>query len=70
MFENNKLTFNPGWDSSANKLDQFDDVRDIQKHVKSKGISLDIEVDKTTQSPAIFVMIDPDGNAILIDQYV
>ncbi|BAO76761.1 glyoxalase/bleomycin resistance protein/dioxygenase [Winogradskyella sp. PG-2] len=71
MFENNILTFNPGWDQSANALEQFDDVRDIQKHLKSKDIAFASEIDKTSDSgPASFVVLDPDGNAILIDQHV
>ncbi len=70
MFENNILTFNPGWDESANKLDNFDDVRTIQKHLKSKGIKLEIEADESTEGPASFVVMDPDGNAVLVDQHV
>lgn len=70
MFENNILTFNPGWDESANALDEFDDVRDIQKHLKSKGVGLSSEADESTTGPASFVVLDPDGNAILIDQHV
>ena len=70
MFENNILTFNPGWDESANKLESFTDVRDIQKHLKSKAIKLETEADETTSGPASFVLIDPDGNTILIDQHV
>ena len=70
MFENNILTFNPGWDESANKLDSFDDVRKIQKHLKSKGIKLETEADETTEGPASFVVMDPDGNAVLVDQHV
>ncbi len=70
MFENNILTFNPGWDESANQLDSFDDVREIQKHLKSKGIKLENEADENSSGPANMVVIDPDGNAILIDQHV
>ncbi|MFT5243622.1 MAG: putative NUDIX family phosphoesterase [Glaciecola sp.] len=70
MFENNILTFNPGWDENANHLDKFDDVRSIQKHLKSKDIKLETEADETTSGPASFVVLDPDGNAILIDQHV
>ncbi len=70
MFENNILTFNPGWDQSANSLGEFDDVREIQKHLKSKNIELEHEADDTTSGPASFVVLDPDGNAILIDQHV
>lgn len=70
MFENNILTFNPGWDENAKVLDKFDDVRDIQKHLKSKGIKLESETDESTTGPAHFVVLDPDGNAILFDQHV
>lgn len=70
MFENNILTFNPGWDESANKLDSFDDVRDIQKHLKSKGVVFSAEADENTTGPASFVIVDPDGNPVLIDQHV
>nr|WP_321222652.1 VOC family protein [uncultured Psychroserpens sp.] len=70
MFENNILTFNPGWDENANSLDDFDDVRTIQKHLKSKDIKLETEADETTTGPASFVVLDPDGNAILVDQHV
>ena len=70
MFENNMLTFNPGWDENAKSLDKFDDVRTIQKHLKSKDIKLETEADETTSGPASFVVLDPDGNAILVDQHV
>lgn len=70
MFENNILTFNPGWDTNANKLDSFDDVRVIQKSLKAKGLKLESEANETTKGPASFVILDPDGNAILIDQHV
>lgn len=70
MFDNNILTFNPGWDESANTLEDFDDVREIQKHLKEKGVSLEREADETTTGPASIVLLDPDGNAVLIDQHV
>ncbi|WP_225035506.1 VOC family protein [Winogradskyella sp. SM1960] len=70
MFENNILTFNPGWDQNANTLENFDDVRTIQEHLKSKNIKLEHEADATTSGPASFVVLDPDGNAILIDQHI
>ncbi|MCG1037365.1 VOC family protein [Polaribacter sargassicola] len=70
MFENNIMTFNPGWDESANKLEEFDDVRTIQKHLKKEGETLVSEADETTSGPASFVVLDPDGNTILIDQHV
>lgn len=70
MFENNILTFNPGWDESANKLDDFDDVRTIQQHLKENHIKLKREVDESTSGPASIIFFDPDGNTILIDQHV
>lgn len=70
MFENNILTFNPGWDQDASTLEEYDDVRDIQKHLKSKGISFTSEADESTTGPASFVVLDPDGNAILVDQHI
>ncbi|WP_417590294.1 VOC family protein [Owenweeksia hongkongensis] len=70
MFENNILTFNPGWDESANKLESFDDVRDIQKYLKDKGVELQREADTSTTGPASIVITDPDGNHVLIDQHV
>ena len=70
MFEKNTLTFNPGWDSNATELDTFDDVRDLQRHLKSQGVQLMSEADETTTGPASFVAVDPDGNPILIDQHV
>jgi len=70
MFENNILTFNPGWDTDAKTLENFDDVRTIQKHLKKKGAALQSEADETTTGPASFMITDPDGNSILIDQHV
>ncbi|MCP4974984.1 MAG: VOC family protein [Maribacter sp.] len=70
MFENNILTFNPGWDANANKLDKYDDVREIQTQLKNKGINLLSEADESTSGPASFMFMDPDGNTILIDQHV
>ena len=70
MFENNILTFNPGWDENANKLDEFDDVRDIQKHLKANHVKLEREVDEATSGPGSVVFFDPDGNTILLDQHV
>lgn len=69
MFENNILTFNPGWDQSANNLNSFDDVRIIQKSLKNNDLKLEREVDESTSGPASIVLMDPDGNAILIDQH-
>ena len=70
MFKGNILTFNPGWDENASKVGLFDDVREIQKHLKSKGVKLDTEADEKTAGPASLVLSDPDGNAILIDQHI
>lgn len=70
MFENNILTFNPGWDESANNLETFDDIREIQKELKEKGIKLENEIEENTSGPGSFMLIDPDGNSILIDQHV
>ena len=70
MFEQNSLTFNPGWDENANTLDGFDDVRDIQKQLKSKNVQLLSEADEKTSGPASFMVQDPDGNTILLDQHV
>ncbi|MFK7786970.1 MAG: VOC family protein [Crocinitomicaceae bacterium] len=69
MFEGNILTFNPGWDENAAPLDSFDDVREIQASLKKDDISLTSEADPVTSGPASITLIDPDGNAILIDQH-
>lgn len=69
MFEGNILTFNPGWDENAAPLDAFDDVREIQESLKKNNIQLTKETDSVTSGPASITLIDPDGNAILIDQY-
>lgn len=69
MFDNNILTFNPGWDENAKNVDPYDDVREIQKQLKSKGAKLDTETDESTSGPASIVLTDPDGNSILIDQH-
>jgi len=70
MFENNILTFNPGWDENAGAIKDFDDVRQIQKYLKSKGVKLETEADETTSGPASLIVLDPDGNAVLLDQHV
>ena len=70
MFEKNILTFNPGWDSNAQKLDVFTDVRDLQRELKAQGITLQTEADETSTGPASFMVVDPDGNPILVDQHV
>jgi catechol 2,3-dioxygenase-like lactoylglutathione lyase family enzyme len=70
MFERNMLTFNPGWDQGARKMPSFTDVRDLQRRLKAQGVSLAQEADETTTGPASFVVVDPDGNPILVDQHV
>ena len=69
MFEKNMLTFNPGWDSDARNLEEFTDVREIQKRAKQRGIALATEADESTTGPASFMAIDPDGNPVLFDQH-
>ncbi|RNI27027.1 VOC family protein [Rufibacter latericius] len=69
MFEGNILTFNPGWDENANTIDRFDDVREIQRNLKNKGIELISAADEETSGPASLMLRDPDGNTILIDQH-
>ena len=70
MFERNILTFNPGWDERAQPLGEFMDVRELQRQLKAKGVSLMSEADEGGSGPASFVTIDPDGNPILVDQHV
>ena len=70
MFERNTLTFNPGWDSNARKLEPFTDVRELQNQLKAQGVELTSEADERTMGPASFIVMDPDGNPILIDQHV
>jgi lactoylglutathione lyase len=70
MFEKNILTFNPGWDSNAQKLDSFTDVRELQRRLKAQGVELVSEADESTTGPASLIAIDPDGNPILVDQHV
>ena len=70
MFEKNILTFNPGWDNAAQKLNSFTDVRDLQRQLKAQGVTFQTEADESTTGPASFVVVDPDGNPILVDQHV
>jgi len=70
MFEKNLMTFNPGWDQQANRLEAFDDVRAVQANLKTGGLSLIEETDPDGQGPGYITLEDPDGNSILIDQYV
>jgi catechol 2,3-dioxygenase-like lactoylglutathione lyase family enzyme len=69
MFERNVLTFNPGWDGSAQPVDPFTDVREIQRRLREAGLSLDQEADESTSGPASLILTDPDGNPIFIDQH-
>lgn len=69
MFDGNMLTFNPGWDEEAKNVDPFDDVRDIQRELRGKGVALVAEADENAFGPAHIVLMDPDGNTILIDQH-
>ena len=70
MFEQNILTFNPGWNQDAKTLDSFTDVRELQRQLKAQGVPITTEADETTTGPASFVVVDPDGNPILVDQHV
>ena len=70
MFEENILTFNPGWDGKAQPLDTFTDVRELQRELKATGVHLVSEADESSTGPASFVLQDPDGNLILVDQHV
>jgi lactoylglutathione lyase len=70
MFENNILTFNPGWNHNAETLPDYTDVRELQRQLKSQGITMMTEADESTTGPASFMIADPDGNTILIDQHV
>ena len=70
MFEQNILTFNPGWDGEAQPLDSFTDIRELQRQLKASGVVLQSEADESSTGPASFVALDPDGNPILVDQHV
>ena len=70
MFDKNILTFNPGWDSSARPLPEFTDVRELQRQLKKSGVAMTSEADESTTGPAAFMVTDPDGNVILVDQHV
>jgi len=69
MFDKNMLTFNPGWDGNAQELDEFTDVREIQRQLKEQGVEFTSEADESTTGPASFTVVDPDGNPILFDQH-
>ena len=70
MFQNNILTFNPGWDENAQLQESFEDIRKIQQQLKSQGLQFVSEADENTSGPASFMLVDPDGNTILLDQHV
>jgi len=70
MFDRNILTFNPGWNSNAEPLSEFTDVREIQRQLKAKGVTMITEADESSTGPASFMIADPDGNTILVDQHV
>ena len=70
MFEKNILTFNPGWDQNAQKVESFTDVRELQRKLKEQGVQFMQEADESTTGPASFIAVDPDGNPILFDQHV
>lgn len=69
MFDGNILTFNPGWDSVGENKEPYEDIREIQKNIKSSGITMVNEVDENSEGPANFILTDPDGNVILVDQH-
>jgi catechol 2,3-dioxygenase-like lactoylglutathione lyase family enzyme len=68
--ERNTLTFNPGWDSAGNTLAAFTDVRELQRQLKGLGITPATAADESTTGPAFMMLMDPDGNPILLDQHV
>ena len=70
MFDKNILTFNPGWNSDAQKLDKFTDVRELQRQLKDRGVEMTSQADENSTGPASFMIIDPDGNTIMVDQHV
>lgn len=69
MFPKNMLTFNPGWNQDAKNVDPFTDVRELQKQLKAQGVTFVSEADENTTGPASFVLTDPDGNPVLVDQH-
>jgi predicted lactoylglutathione lyase len=70
MFDKNILTFNPGWNSDAQALGEFTDVRELQRQLKERGVTMISEADESSTGPASFMIADPDGNTILVDQHV
>ena len=69
MFEHNVLTFNPGWDQQGQETAAFTDVRDLQKSLRNAGVAILSEVDESGAGPGSLMVMDPDGNPILIDQH-
>jgi lactoylglutathione lyase len=69
MFEKNMLTFNPGWDSDAQPVADFTDVRELQRQLRAQGMAFTVEADESTEGPAHFIVVDPDGNPVLVDQH-
>ena len=70
MFDKNILTFNPGWSSNAEPLTEFTDIRALQRQLKDRGVNMLSEADESTTGPASFMLLDPDGNTLLVDQHV
>jgi catechol 2,3-dioxygenase-like lactoylglutathione lyase family enzyme len=70
MFERNLMTFNPGWDGEGKPVAGATDIRALQKELKAQGVALRSEADESTTGPASFMVVDPDGNEILVDQHV
>jgi catechol 2,3-dioxygenase-like lactoylglutathione lyase family enzyme len=70
MFEGNILTFTPGWDGNAQPLDTFTDARELQRQLRARGVTFQTEADEHSTGPAHFIVVDPDGNTILVDQHV
>jgi catechol 2,3-dioxygenase-like lactoylglutathione lyase family enzyme len=70
MFDRNTLTFNPGWDSNAQEVPGYTDIRELQRHLKEKGVDFVSEADENSTGPASFIIMDPDGNPILVDQHI
>lgn len=70
MFDKNILTFNPGWDQDAHALDEFEDIRVLQRRLREAGVEFVTEADESTTGPASFTMLDPDGNPVLVDQHI
>jgi catechol 2,3-dioxygenase-like lactoylglutathione lyase family enzyme len=69
MFEKNTLTFNPGWDVNANPVDPFTDIRELQRRLREQGVAFVVEVDESGSGPGSFIIQDPDGNPIFVDQH-